>query len=61
MPFYQKVSVGVKVSVDWTEGVNSVKAEVRKLSFPRSHLWDGTNTDTVDERTLKNLAFLQET
>lgn len=24
-----------------------------------THLWDGANTDTVDERTLENLAFLQ--
>lgn len=24
-----------------------------------THLWDGTNTDTVDEGTLENLAFLQ--
>lgn len=26
----------------------------------RSHLWDGPNTNTVDERTLEHLAFLQE-
>lgn len=30
------------------------------MFFLRSHLWDGTNTNTVDERTLENLAFLQE-
>lgn len=34
--------------------------EGRKLFFPWSHLRDGTDTNTVDEGTLKNLAFLQE-
>lgn len=41
------------------ESVNVVEAEARKLSFLRSHLWDGTHTNTVDEGALENLAFLQ--
>lgn len=40
--------------------MNVVETEARKLSFRRSHLWDGTNANTVDEGTLENLAFLQE-
>lgn len=33
--------------------------KARKLSFPNvSDLWDGTDTDAVDEGTLENLAFL---
>lgn len=38
-----------------------VKADVRRLSFQRSHLRDGTDTNTVDEGTLENLALLGET
>lgn len=48
------------VGVGWAESANVVETEARKLSFLRSHLRDGTHTDTVDEGALENLAFLQE-
>lgn len=36
------------------------KQKRRKMSFPPSHLGNGTDADAVDEGTLKNLAFLHE-
>lgn len=41
--------------------MNFVKAEVKKWSLLTSYLWDGTDANTVDERTLQNLTFLWET
>lgn len=55
--------MGLKDGVFDAEGesVNFVKAEVKKWSLLSSYLWDGTDANTVDERTLQNLTFLQET
>lgn len=40
------------------QSVKAEEAEMRKLSFQRSHLWDCSNANTVDEGTFENLALL---
>lgn len=60
LDFTGSASVGLKDGVFDAEGEceNFVKAEVKKWSLLSSYLWDSTDANTVDERTLQNLTFL---